>query len=128
MCHKFGLGSDFIADKYIPFHICTTSPHLGHERDVEYGGVAGYDFLAEFYIIYFHEIGRVAGRIFYRIEGKQTAGLGHCLDEQDTGNDGLLGEMSLKERLVAGEVFNSYDVVFPDFYNFVDEQHRVAVR
>ena len=54
--------------------------------------------------------------------------MGHCFYLQYTGHYRFLRKMSLKEGLVGGYVFNTYDVVGTNFDHLIHQLERIAMR
>ena len=127
MCHKLALGHDSFTDKGISFHHGASAAHFRHERHVEYESIARHYLLAEFHVVDFHEVSGVSFWFAYRAEHQQSAGLGHGFDHEHSGHHGLLRKVSLEIRLIAGDVFNAYDMLLAHVDDFVDKQERIAV-
>ena len=89
--------------------------------------VAGHYLLAEFHVVYLHEVCGITLRLVDRTENQKAASLCHCLHEQYSRHYGFLREVSLEERLVDGDVLDAYDIAFSFVDDFVDKQHRIAV-
>src|SRR5262249_45085394 len=62
-------------------------------------------------------------------EQKRTPGLGHGLDDQDTGHDGESRKMPAEEGLVDANVLERHDLLLAlNLQHPVDQQKRIAVR
>jgi hypothetical protein len=86
--------------------------------------------LAKAGIVYAHEVNKTPFRIFTQgMNHKNTTGLGHGLDDQDTGHDRSLREMTGEKRLVDRNVFDpgrplaQFDVAYT-----VNKKKRESVR
>ena len=126
LCHEFSFRPDFFSYKSIAFHVSAAAAYLSLQRQVEDEGVARYYFLAEFYIVDFHEVGRVALGLLYGIEYEQPSGLCHGLDNEYTRHNRLGGEVSLEEGFVARYVLYAYNLSCTHFYYLIEQEERLA--
>ena len=94
---------------------------------LEEQGVSGNHLLAELDVVYLHEVSTPALGLLERVQYEQSSALCHSLNLQHSRHYRFLGEVSGKERLVAGDVLQSYDAVRTYGDNFIDELHRIAV-
>lgn len=83
--------------------------------------------MAEFHIVYFHEVCRVAFRVGHGAEHEQSAGLGHGFNHEYAGHYRFLWEVPLEEWFVGGDIFHAHDIAFAAFDDFVHQQEGVAV-
>lgn len=90
--HELTFAYQLFADKGASFHHGTSATQFGHKRHVENECVAGNNFLTEFDIVNLHKVCRVTLGVGNLGQDKHTAGLGHSLDKEDAGHDGLLGK------------------------------------
>ena len=67
--------------------------------------------------------------VFHFGEQQHRACLRHGFHHQHAGHDGIFRKMSLKERLVDGDIFNGDNALFaPDLNNAIEQQKGIAVR
>ena len=98
------------------------------QLDLEDQRVARNNLLTELHTVDLHEVSRPALRLLEGVQYQQTATLCHRLDLENTRHDWLLWEVSLEERLVGGDVLDTYDGICTQFYYLIDQLHRIAVR
>ena len=126
--HERGFGCEFAAhtSASLKFAKCS-APGENVYFDAQL--IARNDRSAKARVINGDEIEKLFFAVFYFLQQKQAAGLGHGFDDEDAGHDGFAGKMSLKEMFVDSDVLDSDDVL-PAFHFFdgVDEKKRVAVR
>ena len=126
--HKFSLGYNLLANKGIALHHCRATADGCHQRQVENERVAWNDLVAELDIVNLQEIGRVVFGIINIAQYQNAAHLGHCLDLQHARHDGLIGEVALEERFISRHVLDAYHVFLTFLDDFVNQEHRVAMR
>ena len=89
--------------------------------------ISRYYFLAELYAIYLHEIGRITFRFVNRIKNEQTAYLSHCFYLKYARHHWFLWEMSLEERFVCCDIFDTYDIAGTHLNYLVYQLERITV-
>lgn len=99
----------------------------GEDFGVDEEGVAGDDGFAEFDLIGAEEVSDFSD-IVGEAHDEDGGGLGHGLELEDAGHDGVAGEVALEELLIHGEVLDRGTLHFGRESNdTVDEEEGVAV-
>ena len=63
-----------------------------------------------------------------RIEDEDSGGLSDTFDNENTGHNGVMREVSLEVRFIEGYVFKGFNIFFLDLDNFIDEEEGVSMR
>ena len=97
--------------------------------DFKFQRVSGHDRPSEFSRVDPAEEWDLGVAVFELTQSEDRPDLCKRFDLEDAGHNGSTGEMSLKEMLVNGDLFDADDAnLWFEFYDLVDEEKRVAVR
>lgn len=128
LSHELSLAYHLFAYESITFDHGATATDLSHKRDIEEESITGDHLLAELDIIYLKEISGITFGLIEEVEHEHTGGLRHCLDLENAGHDRFLGEVTLEEGFIGGDILDSHCMLLVDLDHLIDEQEGIAVR
>jgi len=123
---EFAFGDDFAVDEAAAAGLADGAADFD-DFGFDEEGVSGEDGAAPFDAVGAHEVADFPG-VFRFAEHEDGGDLGHGLELEDAGHDGVAGEVAGEEGLVDGDVFDAgaFGVAF-EIDNAIDEEERVAV-
>lgn len=123
---EFAGGNDFAIHKAATIGLADASAHFDHFGFDE-ERVSGEDWLAELYFVGGHEVADFS-LVVGESHDENGGRLGHRFELQDTGHDGVSGEVSLEEGFVERDVLDRGAFrILGEVDDAVDEEEGVAV-